>query len=76
MPKTASVSVGESIMWHNADKVAHMPVSGNSAHPDGIFNAGLIDPGADSSAVMIHHPGEVAYFCQIHPYIIGRLQVH
>ena len=65
--------VGELITWHNSDGVPHTAVSGNSGHPDGVFNTGIIDSGADSPVVTVHHPGDIAYFCQIHPYLIGRL---
>ena len=67
MPKTANVNVGEAIAWHNSDGVPDTAVSGNSGHPDGVFTTGIIDSEVDSPVIMIHHPGEIAYFSQIHP---------
>jgi plastocyanin len=78
-PQDASVKVGEAIIWHNGDTVPHTATSG---HPDDtlsagkLFNTGYIDPGMDSKSIHLNSAGLVHYFCQIHPFIVGKLNAN
>jgi len=60
-PNPAPVSQGGMVAWHNSDSVAHHIVSN-----DGSIDAGLIAPGATSSAKQLNVNG-TNYHCMIHP---------
>jgi plastocyanin len=75
-PMSADVKVNEPIRWHNADTVPHTATSG---HPDDVasmgklFDTGNIEPGMTSHSIHLNSAGLVHYFCQIHPFIVGKL---
>jgi plastocyanin len=65
-PNPATVSVGKSLVWHNADTVAHRVVL-----DDGELDTGTIGPGAFSAPMPLVAPGP--YHCSIHPSMIGAI---
>lgn len=67
-PDVASVKVGQSVAWHNADSITH-----DVAQDGGGFATGLIAPGTTSSAVTISATGNLPYHCNIHPTMTGSL---
>jgi len=67
--------VGEKIIWYNADSASHTVTSGNPRDgPDGVINSGVIMPG-DIFTHEITNTRNLAYFCQIHPWMQGQVIV-
>lgn len=73
-PATLKVSVGTPVVWDNADNVVHTVTSGKDASPDGTFDSGLIDAGK-SFKFTFSSPGKVDYFCMVHPWMVGSVEV-
>ena len=67
-PATASVTVGQTVAWVNADSIAHT-ATGSS------FNTGILQPGATSAPITMGSAGSFAYHCEIHPTMTGTLNV-
>jgi len=75
LPAKISVSVGDSVIWSNADIAAHTVTSGTSAGgPDGIFDSSLFLAGS-TFEVRFDSPGEYPYFCVVHPWMQGEVVV-
>ena len=75
IPAEVSVSVGETVTWSNDDSAAHTVTSGiPSEGPDGIFDSSLFM----ASTTFEHtfdEAGEYDYFCMVHPWMTGKIQV-
>lgn len=75
-PDPMTVSAGDVITVNNADNIIHTVTSGPPNSPDGVFDSSLVNPGEsaeiDTAGIA---PGEYDYFCIIHPYMVGKLQV-
>jgi plastocyanin len=67
-PDSATVNVGQSVVWHNADSIAHTATGID-------FDTGTIDPGQDSTPVTFSTAGSRPYHCSIHPSMTGTLNV-
>lgn len=75
VPSKVRVLAGEEITWVNEDSAAHTVTSGTPASgPEGIFDSGLILQGKDFTQVF-ETPGEYNYFCMVHPWMSGLVQV-
>jgi plastocyanin len=70
VPSPGFVWTGQQIIWNNQDVTTHTAVA-----DDGSFNTGEIQPGSNSSALVIQSYGEYAYHCVIHPHMTGFLEV-
>ncbi len=75
-PSTMTVTAGTTVTWHNGDKVSHTVTSGNpSDNQTGtIFDSSLISPGK-SFNFTFKDPGTYNYFCQVHPWMTGKVIV-
>ena len=63
-------------MWNNDDTAAHTVNSGN-AHkggPDGKFDSGIVMSG-NSFEVTFDKAGSYDYFCMVHPWMTGNVNV-
>jgi plastocyanin len=69
-PNPASVQVGQQVRWRNADSVTHTATQDGSG-----FDTGSIAPGATSAPITFSAPGTIGYHCQIHPSMVGTLNV-
>lgn len=70
-PNPASVKVGQRVAWRNADNIAHTATqTGN-----GGFDTGTVAGGATSAPLTMAAAGSLSYFCQIHPSMVGTLNV-
>ncbi len=69
-PNPATVQVGQQIRWRNGDVIVHTATANG-----GVFDTGLIQPGATSGPVTLSSPGTVNYFCTVHPGMVGSLTV-
>ena len=67
-PASATVSLGQAVVWHNADAIAHTATGTD-------FDTGTIDPGQDSVPIFFSAPGTRPYHCTIHPSMTGTLNV-
>lgn len=78
VPKEVRIPIGTRVLWVNADVAGHTITSGNAADPDfgSIFDSGfpLIKP-ADTFEFTFSKNGEYSYFCQVHPWEVGRIIV-
>jgi plastocyanin/outer membrane protein assembly factor BamB len=68
-PASAQVSPGSKVTWNNKDSVAHTATA-----QDGSFDTGNIAPGSSGSAT-IQGQGQIQYYCTIHPWMTGTLNV-
>ena len=61
-PDTATVTVGQTVAWHNADGAAHTATADNGV----TFGTGTISPGATSATTAMNSQGTFPYHCTIH----------
>jgi len=87
-PPTINIQFGDTITWVNNDREAHTVTSGQSTgrfewmsqkeggfgKPDGIFDSGRFMPN-DSWTYTFEKAGTFSYFCTIHPWMEGRVDV-
>lgn len=64
-PSPDTVSVGETVAWHNADNMAHTATSDVTGATG--FGTGTIAAGATSAPVAMNNLGSFGYHCAIHP---------
>lgn len=82
VPKEIKISSGTKVIWVNLDAAGHTVTSGNPGDSD--FGA-LFDSTKDPSAFLVKPgttwewafdtSGTFSYFCQVHPWEIGRIIV-
>jgi plastocyanin len=69
-PQTPSLQVGQQVRWHNAHSITH-----TATQDGGGFDTGFIAPGATSAPITVNAPGTLSYHCEIHPSMVGALNV-
>jgi len=75
LPFNASISAGEEITWSNDDTAPHTVTSGTPTDgSDGIFDSGMFMAG-DTFSVTLDESGEYPYFCMVHPWMTGIINV-
>ena len=77
IPELATVSSGSQVTWINTDTSSHTATAGTPTDgPSGQFDTGTIPPG-ESKSVLIQAQGgqSVLYYCTIHPWLTGELQM-
>jgi plastocyanin len=80
-PADSKVPLGSKVVWQNKDTTVHTATSGSGASDPNsgkAFDTKMINAGANSDPVVITNSkvGDVlAYYCQIHPYMTGKLSV-
>ncbi|MFB5645503.1 MAG: plastocyanin/azurin family copper-binding protein [Nitrosopumilaceae archaeon] len=75
IPYEVSISVGGEVIWNNGDSAAHTVTSGNPTDgPDGEFDSSLFMSGTTFSYTF-DEAGEYEYFCMVHPWMKGIVQV-
>jgi len=67
--KTLRVRVGTTVRWTNEDQLQHSVTADNGA-----FDSGLIEPGRSYERVF-DRPGDYAYHCTPHPFMMGHIIV-
>lgn len=79
VPETVETAVGSMVTWTNDDTTLHTATSGkvegNTPVPDGVFDSGYMKNGAMFSYVF-ESPGEYDYYCELHPYMTGKVIVN
>ena len=75
IPYEIVVSVGGQVIWNNVDTAAHTVTSGNPVDgADGKFDSSIFMSGTTFSNTF-DEVGEYEYFCMVHPWMEGIVQV-
>jgi len=75
IPAQVAISVGDTVTWSNDDSAAHTVTSGTpNDGPDGKFDSSLFMAGT-TFEVTFDTAGEYDYFCMVHPWMTGKVQV-
>ena len=75
-PASLTINSGDTVEWTNADTAAHTVTSGSPANgPSGVFDSSLIMGGA-SFENTFDEAGSYDYFCMVHPWMVGNIQVN
>ena len=69
-PDTLTVAVNSTVTWVNKDDLPHVIASN-----DGLFKSKALDTDQTYSYTF-SKPGTYAYFCSIHPKMVGKIVVH
>jgi len=76
IPAEVTVNVGETVTWSNDDSAAHTVTSGTpTGGPDGTFDSSLFMADTTFSHTF-DNAGEYNYFCMVHPWMTGKVQVN
>ncbi len=76
LPPTVSINKGDTVDWKNLDTAAHTVTGGSPADgPSGVFDSSLVLGGAAYSYTF-NDAGSYKYFCMVHPWMIGTVQVN
>lgn len=67
-PAQLTLSVGDSITWINLDIVPHTATA-----VDGSWDTDLLKPN-ERRRIVYHRAGAQAYFCRLHPTMIGSIK--
>ena len=75
IPFNAEIISGGTVTWSNDDVAVHTVTSGTvSEGPDDIFDSGITSPGSTFEHTF-EDSGTYDYFCIVHPWMIGTVQV-
>jgi plastocyanin len=75
LPYDGAVAKGATVTWSNDDSAAHTVTSGTpSDGHDGLFDSGLFMSGSDYEFTF-EDAGTYDYFCMVHPWMIGFVNV-
>jgi plastocyanin len=75
-PASLTINAGDTVEWTNADTAAHTVTGGSPADgPSGVFDSSLIMGGA-SFENTFDEAGNYDYFCMVHPWMVGNIQVN
>ena len=76
IPESITINAGDTVSWDNTDTAAHTVTSGTAADgPDGTFDSSLLMGGA-TFEVTFDESGSNDYFCMVHPWMVGNVQVN
>jgi plastocyanin len=75
IPADVSINVGETVTWSNDDSAAHTVTSGAPGAADGVFDSSLFMADTEFSHTF-DDAGEYDYFCLVHPWMTGKIQVN
>ena len=76
IPSSLTINVGDTVSWSNDDTAAHTVTSGQpAAGPDGNFDSSLLMVGKTFETTF-DNSGSYDYFCMVHPWMVGNVQVN
>ena len=69
------ISVGTTVVWENVDNTMHTATSGNPDDgADGIFDSDIL-PAGDTYEFTFADAGNYDYYCYLHPWMVGTVNV-
>ena len=75
-PSSVTINAGDTVEWTNSDTAAHTVTGGLPADgPSGVFDSSLVLGGAQY-AFTFEEAGNYDYFCMVHPWMVGDVQVN
>ena len=75
LPPSISIKSGHSVIWTNEDTAAHTVTSGTvDGGPDGVFDSSIFMSGTTFEHTF-NDVGNYDYFCIVHPWMIGTIEV-
>ena len=75
-PASVTINAGDTVEWTNSDTAAHTVTGGLPADgPSGVFDSSLFMAGATFSHTF-EEAGSYDYFCMVHPWMVGDVQVN
>tara|TARA_B100000745_G_scaffold243259_1_gene165567 strand:- start:549 stop:995 length:447 start_codon:yes stop_codon:yes gene_type:complete len=75
LPYEETVAKGATVTWSNDDSAAHTVTSGTpTGGPDGLFDSSIFMAG-NSFEFTFNDPGTYDYFCMVHPWMTGIINV-
>ena len=76
IPASITIFSGDTVEWMNDDTAAHTVTAGSPADgPSGVFDSSLVLGGA-SYSFTFNDAGAYDYFCMVHPWMVGNVQVN
>jgi plastocyanin len=69
VPETVTVPVGTAVTWENGDDIPHLVVLSDKS-----FRSKALDT-HDRATFTFTKPGEMGYFCGLHPHMQGKIVV-
>jgi len=74
-PQIIDVTVGTTVAWENVDNTMHTATSGNpDGGADGVFDSDIMSAG-DKFEFTFTDAGNYDYYCILHPWMIGTVNV-
>jgi plastocyanin len=74
-PEVIDVAVGTTVAWENVDNTMHTATSGNpDGGPDGVFDSDIMSAG-DKYEFTFDDAGNYDYYCILHPWMVGTVNV-
>jgi len=74
-PETLDIAVGTTVLWENADNTMHTATSGSpNSGADGVFDSDILSAG-DTFEFTFTNAGTYDYYCILHPWMIGTVNV-
>jgi len=74
-PQVLQISVGTNVLWKNEDSTMHTITSGSPQDgPNGVFDSGIVAAG-ESFEYTFTSQGNEDYYCIVHPWMIGSVEV-
>lgn len=75
LPYEETVAKGATVTWSNDDSAAHTVTSGTpTGGPDGLFDSSIFMAG-NSFEFTFNDAGTYDYFCMVHPWMVGIINV-
>jgi len=74
-PEVIDVTVGTTVLWENVDNTMHTATSGNpDSGADGVFDSDILSTG-DTYEFTFTDAGNYDYYCILHPWMVGTVNV-
>ncbi|MFM7796948.1 MAG: plastocyanin/azurin family copper-binding protein [Candidatus Nitrosotenuis sp.] len=75
LPTKISITSGQTITWINHDRGFHTVTTGYYDTPNGVIESPQISP-EDNFSFTFYNTGEFHYYCRLHPWMEGIVQVN
>lgn len=73
-PEAVTVPSGSTVTWVNEDATRHTVTAGTEQEPGDLFDE-EVDEVGDEVTVTFDEPGTYEYFCVLHPFMTGVVEV-